>query len=106
MAVTEPPDPAVTALTDLVAWEWVMRNTPELSGDRYAREEVSRQINQAKRNLRIRLGGLDNLAIPTGKRIDGFTTGPVAQKNWLPGENFSRSLETGAAEFTRKHRRF
>jgi hypothetical protein len=72
VAVVEPPDPAVNALTDLVAWEWVMRNTPQLSGDRYAREEVSRQINQARRNLRIRLGGLDNLAIPTGRHIEWF----------------------------------
>ena len=85
VAVAEPPDPAVTALTDLVAWEWVMRNTPQLSGDRYAREEVSRQINQAKRNLRIRLGGLDNLAIPTGKRIEWFYTGTSSPKELATG---------------------
>ena len=72
VAVVEPPDLAVTALTDLVAWEWAMRNTAELSGDRYAREEVSRQINQAKRNLRSRLGGLSNLAIPTGHHIEWY----------------------------------
>jgi hypothetical protein len=76
VAVADPPEPAVTALTDLVAWEWAMTNTPQLSGDRYAREEVSRQINQARRNLRTRLGGLDNLAIPTGKRIEWFYNGP------------------------------
>jgi len=75
VAVVEPPELAVAALRDLVAWEWVMRNTPQLSGDRYAREEVSRQINQARRNLRIRLGGLENLAIPTGKHIQWFYNG-------------------------------
>jgi hypothetical protein len=85
VAVAEPPDPAVTALTDLVAWEWVMRNTPQLSGDRYAREEVSRQINQARRNLRIRLGGLDNLAIPTGKRIEWFYNGTSSPKELATG---------------------
>ena len=85
VAVAEPPDPAVTALTDLVAWEWVMRNTPQLSGDRYAREEVSRQINQARRNLRIRLGGLDNLAIPTGKRIEWFYNGTSSPKELVTG---------------------
>ena len=85
VAVAEPPDPAVTALTDLVAWEWVMRNTPQLSGDRYAREEVSRQINQARRNLRIRLGGLDNLAIPTGKRIAWFYNGTSSPKELVTG---------------------
>jgi hypothetical protein len=85
VAVAEPPDPAVTALTDLVAWEWVMRNTPQLSGDRYAREEVSRQINQARRNLRIRLGGLDNLAIPTGKRIEWLYNGTSSPKELVTG---------------------
>lgn len=85
VAVVEPPDQAATALTDLVAWEWVMRNTPQLSGDRYAREEVSRQINQAKRNLRIRLGGLDNLAIPTGKSIEWFYNGTSSPKELATG---------------------
>lgn len=85
VAVVEPPDQAATALTDLVAWEWVMRNTPHLSGDRYAREEVSRQINQAKRNLRIRLGGLDNLAIPTGKSIEWFYNGTSSPNELATG---------------------
>jgi hypothetical protein len=85
LAVVEPPDQAATALTDLVAWEWVMRNTPQLSGDRYAREEVSRQINQAKRNLRIRLGGLDNLAIPTGKSVEWFYNETSSPKELTTG---------------------
>jgi hypothetical protein len=85
VAVIEPPDQASTALTDLVAWEWVLRNTPQLSGDRYAREEVSRQINQSKRNLRIRLGGLDNLAIPTGKKIEWFYSGTSSPKELATG---------------------
>ncbi len=85
LAVAEPPDTAVSALTDLVAWDWVMRNTPQLSGDRYAREEVSRQINQARRNLRIRLGGLDNLAIPTGKHFEWFYNGSDSPKELATG---------------------
>ena len=85
VAVVEPPDQAATALTDLVAWEWVMRNTPQLSGDRYAREEVSRQINQAKRNLRISLGGLDNFAIPTGKSIEWLYNGTSSPKELATG---------------------
>lgn len=87
VAVVEPPDRAATSLTDLIAWEWVMRNTPELSGDRYAREEVSRQINQAKRNLRIRLGGLDNLAIPTGRSIEWFYNGTSSPKELATGRD-------------------
>lgn len=85
VAVVEPPDQAATVLTDFVAWDWVMRNTPQLSGDRYAREEVTRQINQAKRNLRIRLGGLDNLAIPTGKSIEWFYNGTSSPKELANG---------------------
>lgn len=72
VAVAEPPGHAVGALTDLVAWLWVKKNTAELSGDRYAREEVTRQISQAERNLRTRLGGLENLAIPTGRKFEWF----------------------------------
>jgi hypothetical protein len=85
LAVVEPPHQAATALTDLVAWEWLLRNTPQLSGDRYAREEVSRQINQAKRNLRIRLGGLDNLAIPTGKSMEWFYNETSSPKELATG---------------------
>jgi hypothetical protein len=85
VAVLEPPDRAAAALNDLVAWEWVMLNTPQLSGDRYAREEVSRQINQAKRNLRIRLVGLDNLAIPTGKSTEWFYNGDSSPKRLATG---------------------
>ncbi len=87
VAVAEPPDPAVAALSDLEAWEWVMRNTPHLSGDRFAREELSRQINQARRNLRIRIGGLDNLAIPTGKSIEWFYNGTSSPKELATGRD-------------------
>lgn len=72
VAVGDPPAAAAAALADLIAWEWIKRTTPELSGDRYAWEEVTRQIRHAERNLRARLGGLENLAIPTGRRIDWF----------------------------------
>lgn len=64
VAVAEPPTTAVAALRELVAWKWVKMHTPKLSGDRYAREEVARQISRAEKNLRARLGGLDNLAVP------------------------------------------
>jgi hypothetical protein len=92
VAVVDPPDQAAIALTDLIAWEWVMRNTPELSGDRYAREEVARQINQAKRNLRIRLGGLDNLAIPTGKKFEWFYCGTSSATQLATGPKLLRFL--------------
>lgn len=85
VAVVDPPGRAVTALADLIAWEWVTRNTPQLSGDRYAREEVSRQINQAKQDLRIRLSGLDNLAIPNGKHTEWFHNGATSPSKLATG---------------------
>lgn len=69
IAVAEPRGTALGALADFLAWEWVKKNTPQLSGDRFAREEVSRQIEQAQKNLRARLGGLDNLAVGGGARM-------------------------------------
>ena len=65
-AVSAPPTLALSALSDVMAWEWVMANTPHLSGDRYAREEATRQFAHAKQNFHLRLGGLDNLAVPGG----------------------------------------
>ena len=73
ITVAEPLGPAVSALTDLVAWDWVKRNTPQLFGDRYAYEEVTRQIGQAEKNLRLRLRGIDNLAVPNAVKLYWFS---------------------------------
>lgn len=72
VAVAEPPTTSATALTDLVAWKWVQSNTPALAGDRYAREEITRQILRAERHFRERLGGLDSLDLPIGERLNWF----------------------------------
>lgn len=77
IAVAEPRGTALGALADVLAWEWVKKNTPQLSGDRFAREEVSRQIEHARRNLRARLGGLDNLAVGGGPRMQWFSGSTV-----------------------------
>jgi hypothetical protein len=45
-------------LRDLDAWTWVANETPALSGDRLAREEVSRQIAIAEDRLRRALSAL------------------------------------------------
>lgn len=83
IGVSEPPGRIVPALTDLLAWEWVWKNTHQLSNDRYAREEVTRQISQARKNLRIRLGGLDNLAVPSATSLVWFTNSTT--KTLAPG---------------------
>lgn len=74
VAIWEPLPTAISVLSDLMAWEWVEANTPHLVGDRYAREEVSRQIAQGRRSLNSRLGGLNNLALPISEtRFQLFT---------------------------------
>lgn len=70
VAVGAPPTRAVSALDDVLAWRWVKENTPALSGDRFAREEVARQLLQAEHNLQLRLGGLENLGIPNGETME------------------------------------
>ncbi|MDW6023927.1 hypothetical protein SAZ10_19455 [Mesorhizobium sp. BAC0120] len=45
-------------LRDFDAWTWVANETPALSGDRIAREEIARQIAMAEDRLRRALAGL------------------------------------------------
>jgi len=42
-------------------WEWVSANTPELNNDSYAREEVSRQLANARQSLEKRVQSLVGL---------------------------------------------
>jgi hypothetical protein len=66
IAIAQPPINSIAALSDLITWQWVQGNTPALGGDRYAREEVARQVARAERYFRERLAGLDNLEVPIG----------------------------------------
>ncbi|MEI7899379.1 MAG: hypothetical protein WCK89_03945 [bacterium] len=100
VAVAEAPGQAIAALGDLIAWEWVKKNTPQLSGDRYAREEVTRQIGHAERALRTRLGGLNNLAVPGYHPLTFFHhkgTTPLA-----PGRELLAFLGNECARIYRK----
>jgi len=73
IAVAPPPTTSGPALTDLLAWKWVLANTPELANDRYAREEVIRQAMRAERTFRDRLAGLDNLELPIAAPMTWFS---------------------------------
>lgn len=80
-AVGAPQNAAVKALGDLVAWKWVKANVPQLSGDKFAREEVARQISRAEKHVRDTIGGLDNLAVSNGQRLAwhyGKSTAPIS----------------------------
>lgn len=48
-------------LQELMRWEWVVQNTPELSQDNYAFEEISRQIAASQRILQKRIRSLVGL---------------------------------------------
>lgn len=72
IAVGAPPLQSLAAFGDLLAWKWVQQNTPALIGDRYAREEIARQLHRAERSFRERLRGLDALDLPTGEPLEWF----------------------------------
>jgi len=48
-------------VSEVLRWNWVASNTPELNGDRYAREEVSRRKAEAKQLLESRVQDLIGL---------------------------------------------
>jgi hypothetical protein len=72
IAIAQPPINSLAALSDLITWQWVQANTPALAGDRYAREEVARQVARAERHFRERLAGLDNLELPVADAMTWF----------------------------------
>jgi hypothetical protein len=64
IAVTRPLRQLRGFVLDAQRWEWVSTHTPELNTDRYANEEVSRQLEYARDLLARRLAefvGLDRL---------------------------------------------
>ena len=80
IAVAQPPTNSVAALSDLITWQWVQANTAALAGDRYAREEVTRQVARAERYFRERLAGLDNLELPVGEPLTWYSSGVEATR--------------------------
>ena len=60
-AVPQPLGSLASLLAEVQRWEWVAVNTPELNGDRYASEEVSRNVESAKSQLLRRVMNLVGL---------------------------------------------
>ena len=54
-AVTQPLSSLAGLLQEVRRWEWISTNTPELNGDKYAREEVTRQYAASRLNLEARI---------------------------------------------------
>lgn len=72
VAVIRPLAGLAPDLQDVMCWQWVMDNTPELSHDSYASAEVARQLAFARRALSSRLG-----------KIAGLRSGTATDVRWL-----------------------
>ncbi len=101
IAVAQPPTNSVAALSDLIAWQWVQANTPALAGDRYAREEVTRQVARAERYFRERLAGLDNLELPVGEPLVWYSVG-IEPTRLKPGRELLQYLSGRCDHIYRK----
>jgi hypothetical protein len=101
IAIAQPPINSVAALSDLVTWQWVQANTPALAGDRYAREEVTRQVARAERYFRERLAGLDNLEVPIGESLTWHSAGNEATR-LKPGRELLQFLSNQCDHLYRK----
>ncbi|MBS0418037.1 MAG: hypothetical protein JSR66_10010 [Proteobacteria bacterium] len=55
-------------IAEVLRWEWVAQNTPELHADRFAREELSRQRESARLRLEQRVQDLVGLRSLSGAR--------------------------------------
>ena len=72
VAVVRPLVGLAPDLQEVISWQWVADNTPELSHDSYASAEVARQLAFARRALSSRLG-----------TIAGLRSGTATDVRWL-----------------------
>jgi hypothetical protein len=67
-------------VAEVLRWEWVNLNTPELNADRFAREEVSRQLQAARLRLENRVQDLVGLRSLSGARALRWFVSGASQK--------------------------
>ena len=72
VAVLRPLMGIAPVLQDVMCWQWMSDNVPELSHDSYASDEVSRQLVLTRRALNTHLG-----------RIAGLRNGKARDVQWL-----------------------
>jgi len=78
VAVTQPLSTLHRLLGEVQAWEWVAANTPELGGDAFASEEVSRQLRASRRVVSERVRDLAGIGLTTASsRVDWFRLGQI-----------------------------
>ena len=78
-AVVRPLAGLAPELQDVMCWQWVADNTPELSHDSYASAEVARQLAFARRALSSRLGKFRRSAKRHGDSVQWLRAGQPAQ---------------------------
>jgi len=79
IAISPPLESLASSALELERWLWVERNTPELKDDRFAAEEVSRQVMTSKQLLENRIqdyvGFRGGSPMESGKAIGWFHLG-------------------------------
>jgi len=82
LIVVSPPLQRLTSfLEEVRRWEWIERSIGELRQDRYAREEVTRQISLAKQELQQHLKNSIGLStISSNAPLTWYRNGKVVQK--------------------------
>lgn len=79
VAVIQPLLGLASELQDMMCWQWVADNTPELAHDPYAAAEVARQLVTARRALSSRLAGFVGLRSGTAAGVAWFREGRPVQ---------------------------
>jgi hypothetical protein len=100
VAIASPVESALAAFFDLEAWAWLKANTPELVTDRYARQEVDRQIRRAEDLLRATLSGISDLTTAGREEIRLFHQHGVDEI--MPGKSLLTFLSKQCASIYRK----
>ena len=75
IGITDPLASLSGLLLEVQRWTWVEKNTPELKDDRYAAEEVARQLSSAKQTLEKRIqhyAGLKQSVVTGGMSIKWY----------------------------------
>lgn len=67
IGITKPLGVLGKLVQELQRWEWIEGNTPELNNDKFARDEVSRQLTNARHVLVKRIQSLVGLQQLTGR---------------------------------------
>jgi len=95
VAVVRPLVGLAPDLQDVMCWQWVADNTPELSHDSYASSEVARQLAFARRALSSRLGKIAGLRSGTATDVEWLRAG---QREHVPPRGGLSALISGICD--------